>query len=256
MPEIKFYLNYDEDLENILLRLTSLDPAGLDYRIKKKGLDKKVVEKILDIEDFLDQKQILDDYLEEVYKKIRPKLEKTEHQYEKIWQDKNDQFFQLATDLMGGFSWDYQRYYFLISAFYSMASWGGTNKLAVWYKRDPKKYYNLVAFQLLLSHFFETIDQVYKKRPVSDWHLWALAEISAHILVFKEEKMVSTFWPHMDSLVETSIVEDFKSGSYPQLAQPAEKVYSIYKQTDDYQTYVKKIISYIKKIDRNKLLKK
>ncbi len=250
MPGIKFYIDYDEDLENILFRITSHDPAGLDNRIKEKGLDKEVVENMLAVEDFSKQKQILDKYLQEIYRNIRPELEKIEYQYENIWQEKSDQFFELTTSLMGDLDWDYGRYYFLISVFYSMASWGGTNKLAVWYKRDPQKYYHMNAYELVLSHFFETVDQIYKKRPVSDWHLWGLAEITAQILVYKEEKMVSSLWPKTNKLLQTPIGEDFKSGSYPQLAQPADKVFKIYNKTSDYEDYVKKSIAYIKKFSK------
>ncbi len=256
MARINFYIDYDEDLENILFRLTSVDPAGIDYRVKKKGLDKQVVESILAEEDFGKQEKILDEYLREVYKDIRADLERVELAYEKIWQDKEDDFFKLATEIMGDLPWDYSSYYFLISAFYSMASWGGTNKLAAWYKREPRKHYYMNGYELVLSHFFETIDRLYDKRPVSDWHIWALAEITAHILIFKEEKMISALWPQMNALQETAIEDDFSESSYPHLASHAKKVWQIYQNRKDYKGYVNQGIDYIQEVSKGSLNKK
>ena len=253
MARIKFYIDYDEDLENILFRLTSVDPAGLDYRVKKKGLDKQVVESILAEEDFGKQEQILEEYLREVYKDIRADLEKVELVYEDIWQDKEDDFFKLSTEIMGDLPWDYDNYFFLISAFYSMASWGGTNQLAVWYKREPRKHYYMNGYELILSHFFETVDRLYDKRPVSDWHIWALAEITAHILTLKEEKMISSLWPQMNTLIDTPIEDDISKGSYPHLAEHAKKVWQIYQNRKGYDDYVNQSIDYIKDASKESL---
>jgi len=253
MPKIKFHINYKQDLENILSRITSFDPAGLDYRVEKKGLDKQVVKNILAANNQEKQKEILDKYLKRVYNEVEPDLKNVQEKYEEIWKQKNNTFFEILTRLMGDFPWGHDEYLFLISAFYSMVSWGGTNKLAVWWKRNPQKYYFMNGYELILSHFFETIDQLYEERPVSNWHLWALAEIIAHIFTFKEEKTVSKLWPQINTLLKTNIDENFIKGSYPQLAPFAKKVYKFYRISSDYQKFAEKSLNYISKYSKEEL---
>jgi len=256
VSKIIFHINYDSDLKNTLSRITSYDPATLDYRISKKGLDRQVVDNILAAETEEAQKKILEEYLKKVYREILPEMEEVKKTYTDIWKGKSEKFFKITKNLMGNFPWNHEEYYLLVSAFFSMASHGRTNNLAVWYKRDPKKYYFWNGYELILSHVFEIIHQKYEKRPVSFYHIWALAEITAHILVYKEEKLISAIWPHMNTLLETPIFEGLKSGSYPQLAAPAEKVHSIYNQFPDYEKFVEESIDYIKTIPRKKLMKK
>lgn len=253
MPKIKFHIDYEEDLENILFRITSFDPAGLDYRIEKKGLDEQVIKNVLKTDKPEEQIEMLDEYLRTVYKEIKPNLKSVKEKYEKIWKSKNDKFFKITTKLMGDIPWDFNEYLFLVSAFYSLVSWGQNNELAVWWKRSPGKYYFMNGYELILCHFFETIDHLYKKRPISDWHLWALAEITAHILTYKEERMISILWPHMNTLLETQINKDFKKGSYPQLAPYSKKVYELYNKSSNYPQFVKKSLDYISKYSKKEL---
>ncbi|MCJ7792804.1 MAG: hypothetical protein MUP45_02405 [Candidatus Marinimicrobia bacterium] len=245
IPFLKFYVNYEEDLEYTLSRLTHLDPAGIDYRIAQKGLDKEIVLSVLNTQNQEEKKIIFDQYLKSFYEQNKNKLITVAKKYQKIWDEKRDIFFPLITERMGNIDWKHKEYLFLVSSFYSKASWGKSNKMGVWWKREPEKHWYLNGYELILTHFFETVDVLFEKRPVSDIHLWALAEITAYILVYKEPKIIKTLWPNLS---------EPEKYSYHQLVKPIEDLSSLYKN-ENYNDYVFNSVEYIKKFSSEFLSK-
>ncbi len=147
---------------------------------------------------------------------------------------------------MGNIDWKFDIYSFLVSSFYSKASWGTSNQLAVWWKRDPKTKYYMNAYELILSHVFETVDHIYNKRPTEDDKIWAIAEITAYFYVYREADMVSNLWPWLkDRVQKETAYEHFYNGSYKQLGKPAEDLYNFYTKQLPYQDYLKEAIQYI-----------
>lgn len=244
-PFLKFYVNYEEDLEYTLFRITHLDPAGIDNRIAQKGLDKEIVLAVLDTQNQEEKKIIFDKYLKSFYEQNRDELITVAKKYQEIWDEKKEIFFSLITRQMGNIDWKHNEYLFLVSSFYSKASWGKSNKMGVWWKREPEKHWHMNGYELILTHFFETIDVLFEKRPVSNIHLWALAEIIAYILVYKEPKIINALWPNLKEPTRFS---------YPQLMNLIGDLIDIYEKTD-YKDYVIRSVEYIKKYPEDFLSK-
>jgi len=244
--KISFYLDYQEDLHYIFSRLVSPDPAGLENRIKQKGFDSRFVNDFFKARDKKQKLSILDNYLKKYYLENQIGFEKVKTEYEKIWRKNSNFFFSTTTKIMGGHKWSYETYDFLVSSFFSRAQWGNGNKLAVWWKRSPNKYWYLNGYELILSHVFEVVDQIYKKRPVSDWHLWAIAESVAYILVYREGKLKSFLWPDL---------EEPKSFSYPQLIKHVNYFENILKKTLNFDNFLKEAVCYITGFNKKEILK-
>lgn len=244
-PFLKFYVNYEEDLEYTLSRITHLDPAGINYRITKKGLDKEIVLLVLNTQNQEEKRKIFNQYLKSFYEQNRNKLITVAKKYQEIWNEKRDIFFPLITGQMGNIDWKHKGYLFLVSSFYSKASWGTSNRMGVWWKREPEKHWYMNGYELILTHFFETIDVLFEKRPVSNIHLWALAEITAYISVYKEQKNIENLWPNL---------KEPERYSYPQLMNLIGDLTDIYKKVD-YRDYVVHSVEYIKKYPEDFLSK-
>jgi len=242
-PKIIFHIDYQKDLDCVLRRLVDLDPAGLEYRLKeKKDLDRLVIKAILKEKKIEKKRGILDSFLTNYYRKNLTEMENVKERYQKIWEKRQKLFFSLVTEKMGGFTWKFNEYRFFVSSFYSRAAWGKSNNLAVWWKRKPEDQFHMNGYELILAHFFEIVDLIYKdKRPVSDWRLWALAEITAHLFIFKDFELTEAFWPkRAGSILQKRLIgENFKLGSYPQLANLAEEVYLLFKENSNYEKYVR-----------------
>ena len=244
--KISFYLNYQEDLHSVFYRLISFDPAGLENRIKQKGFDSEFSKNFFKAQNKEQKLLILDNYLKDYYRGNKLQLEKVKNEYEEIWQKNTDSFFSIITKTMGGHKWNYRNYDFLVSSFYSRAQWGKGNKLAVWWKRSPKKYWHLNAYELILTHVFEVVDQIYEKRPVSDWHLWAIAESVAYILVYRKEELKSVLWPGL---------EEPKNFSYPQLIKHINYFEKKLRKFSSFDDFLKEAVCYIASFDKKEILK-
>ncbi len=257
MPKIIFYIDYQKDLESVFRRLVNIDPAGLEYRLKqRKDLDRSVIEVILKEKKAEKQKEIFNYFLEDYYRKNLAQMKVVRDNYQKIWEKKQKPFFELVTGVMGDLPWNFREYRFLVSSFYAKAAWGKSNNLATWWRRKTEANYHMNGYELVLTHFFETVDQIYKdKRPVSDWHLWALAEITAHILVFKVSGVRENLWPDLGKqLFKQPIEDNFKTGSYPQLANLAKEIYQLFQETENYKEYIQQAITLVKKYPEKRLL--
>lgn len=244
--KIDFYVDYDEDLYYMLSRLTRLDPAGLENRLKDKEIDIRVVENIQSAPSEQEKTAILDKFLKDYYEKNSANFEKVKSKYFEIWEDKADTFFSVTTEIMGSRNWKYDNYLFLISSFFSRAQWGRGNRLAVWWKREPQKFWFLNGYELILSHVFEIIDQIHKERPISDWHIWALAESIAYILVYQEEKVKKALWP---------MLNEPNKFSYPQLMKHINKLSSSYKKSSNFDDFIKESVEYIKNYTEDEITK-
>lgn len=248
IPTLKFYIDYQEDFRYVLGRITHLDPAGIDYRVKQKGMDPEEIKKVLLAKSDQEKNELLDAYMKNVYKNIQKDLESTRDTYNAIWERKSELFFTNINKLMNNIDWKFNDYHFLVSSFYSKASWGTSNWLAVWWKRDPNLKHYMNGYELVLTHFFETIDILYNRRPIPDDKLWAIAEITAYFYVYREESIVNNLWPWLreDTSKETAY-DHFYNGSYRQLGKPAEELFQIYEKRLAYPEYVKNSIECINK---------
>lgn len=237
LPKINFYINFDEDLKYTLLRLSINDPAGLEYRLKNSGMDEARINKVIQTSSLNDKSELLKTYLGEYYSEHQTQMEKVGKRYQEIWKDKSTIFFTEVNKVCTPFKWKFSNYDFLTSAFYSHGSWGESNKFSVKWSRDPEIYYFMNGFELVLTHYFECIDQVYDKRPVEDWKIWALAEATAYILIYGNNPIRQLTFPN---LIEPAHF------SYPQLLKPIQDLKQVFSDRLNFKDYIKKSVDYIK----------
>lgn len=235
-PKIVFYIGAEQDAKYFVNRIIHTDPHGLENRIKDKGMDKEVIEKIITTEDKEEKYKIGKEYIEGYYKENQNRMEGARGQYQKIWDDNSEKFFKIIDDLTQT-PWKFDTYNFMVHSWYSKAAWGNSNNLAIWWKREPESSWHIVAYELLLAHFFESVDKFYDERPIPDGQIWKLAEAYAHIVVYREGKLHDALWPN--------IVE--KSNGYAQLQKLIEDLYEIYEASSGYKDFVIESVEYIKK---------
>lgn len=243
MPKINFYINYKEDLNYVLKRLIGIDPAGKENRLRKINFDVKVFTQIEKAQTNEEKFRILDNYLKEFYKKHQKLLLKVKNHYQKIWDKLSPLFFNEVSTQMDGYPWKFKTYDFLVSSYFSRASWGTSNKLGVSWYRDPKKHYFMNAYELILTHYFEIVDQIYNKRPLSNWYLWALAEITACHLIYMESPIKNKFWPDLNINIDNF--------GYKQLIKPIKDLHPHFTKRKSYKEYVEKGVGYIQKYSEN-----
>jgi hypothetical protein len=244
--KIDFCVDYDKDLQFVFARLTRLDPSVPEKRMKRFGNDFEVIKNILSAPNEEEKLALLDKFLKKFYEINSENLEKIRLEYQEIWKDKADTFFSIVTELMGSRKWKYDNYIFIIGSFYSRAQWGKGNVLATYWNREPHKYWHMNGYELILSHVFEIVDQIYEERPISNNHIWALAESIAYILIYREEKLKNTLWPSL---------EEIRGTSYPQLTKHLEYLTNSYKKSTNFDDFLKESVEYIKNFTENELTK-
>ncbi|MCA9391602.1 hypothetical protein KC614_00165 [candidate division WWE3 bacterium] len=235
-PRINFYTDYDLDCINCFVRLRKHDPAGLEYRVKSKGLDLNLVKRVVESDEgdgFEVWKKYYQLQLNHRISDIEDKLTR----YRQIWSGIDRNFVEIVNQRFDSMSWNYEQYDILVGIFYSQASWGKSNKLGISALRDPDESYHFPGYELMLTHTFEAVDQFYEIRPCNDWYVWALAEITAAILVYCDLDMVESLWPSVKEKC-TNNERLFQTGSYPHLRDPFVRLKPIWDGRDDFKDYV------------------
>jgi len=244
MPKIDFLIGYQHDLELTLQRLISSDPAGKEKRLKEKEIKPQIIKELSKLQSRKEKLRIVDNLLQAYYQKHKEQMKKVREELEKWWKKREQDFFALVSEKMGKIPWKHESYHFLVTAFFSSSQWGGGNELSIWWKRSNRPY--ICGFELILCHFFEIVDRLYSKRPVSDWHLWALAESMAYILIYKDREITEKFWPGMK--------EPGKFG-YPQLIPIIQKVEASYFNYQDFKKFISQAIEFIRQQPLESLIK-
>lgn len=234
-PQIIFTIDFRNDLGATAHRLSSLDPYGIENRIREKGINPQVAMDVSEATTWEDKIQTLRPYMEQVYQEKDEAFRSRQAEYQEIWERIAPDFFRINQEVVE-LPWRFSEYRFYIAAFFSHASWGKNNLLAIWQQRIPNQFYFMNAYELFLTHHFEITDQIYPKRPVSDNHIWSLAEISAFFLTFKTPEFKDKLWPQASQEVP----------GYKQLIKPAKDLYPVFSSAKDYTDWTQKGIHYIK----------
>jgi hypothetical protein len=244
-PTITFSISPADDFKHTYGRLRSYDPSGIATRIKKKGIEPEVAEAFFSADDRKERNEIWRDYLNNFYEKHAEDMEKARNSLSSIWSRLSPEFFRLTNERMGNISWQYSEYHFLVSSFFSSSVWGTGNELAIWWRRAKEGKFHVVGQELILAHFFETIYTIYSELPVSEWKIWALAEIVSYLLVYTDTEITETLWPELRDH-EAQLV-------YPGLEPHVEEIQKLLEEKGTYQDFTVKAIAYIENESERKL---
>jgi len=198
--KLQFILDklYDERMIYQMLK-SQKSNKDLKYQSKVTGINFDIAKKIAKASNPLEVRILIKEIVKQRYEQNLKKIEKSKYNYQKSWDEINNNFFCRLTELTD-FQPQYEKYYCVISAFHpGISSWGG-NKIARKFGFEPLKQRKITAHEIIISHFFSLIDKHYPKVK-DDQQVWQLAEIYAFVITSKDNIMKS-FWPWDKSAVD------------------------------------------------------
>jgi len=180
------------------------------------------------------------EYIDEQYKsKSQIKsLETAKKQYQKSWNEINDEFSDYVEKITG-YKWFYPKYECIISVFHrGISSWGNKPRIVRIFNEDPTKMRRTTGHELILSHYFEIYKRNYKQEGLTDGQVWALAEIAAFALT-SLDPTVEKFW-----LGDT---EYYINHNYSHIIDLQLKLKDIFLKRKDFNEYILKGIELVRK---------
>lgn len=177
-------------------------------------------------------------YIEEQYKTSNKYLKLTKELYQKSWNEINNEFSRYI-EKETGYKWFYPKYECVISVIHSgISNWGDAPKIVRGWKENPYFMRRITAHELILSHYFEIYKRNYKEEGLTDGQVWALAEISAFALT-SLTKDVKKWWPWNTKY--------YTNHNYPHIVDMQNKLKKVFLKSRNFNEYIEKGISLVKK---------
>lgn len=175
---------------------------------------------------------------EKKYKTSGKYLLLTKKIYQNCWNEINDEFSRYI-EKETGYKWYYPKYSCVVSTINpGISNWGNAPKIVRWWSENPYLMRRITAHELILSHYFEIYKRNYKKEGLTDWQVWALAEISAFALT-SLTKDVKKWWPWN--------TEYYTDHNYPHIVSLQNELKTAFVKRKNFDEYIKKGISLVKK---------
>ncbi len=173
------------------------------------------------------------------YKKNKAVLQKTRKLFQQAWNEINDEFGNYVENEMG-YEWFYSKYECVISIAHQggKSNWGKSNKISYFWGNNPYLVTSGVAYELIISHYFEIIKRNYKNEKLKDGQIWALAEISAMALTSLTKK-ANKLWPWNHGYTTNH--------NYPHIVEIQNKLKTAFLKRKNFDEYIRKGINLIKK---------
>ena len=188
-------------------------------------------------ERFVKNKRDLKD-IEKLYTSSLMYLEATKTLYQDSWNQINDSFSDYI-EKTTGYKWFYPKYECVISVLpRSKSNWGNAPIIVRPWRENPYFMRRITAHELIISHYFEIYKRNYNNENLTDYQVWALAEIAAFALTSLPNK-VSEFWPWS--------IKYYTNHNYPQLVKLQEQMKNVFLKRKDFDDYIKKGIKLVKK---------
>ncbi|KKU10562.1 MAG: hypothetical protein UX65_C0001G0034 [Parcubacteria group bacterium GW2011_GWB1_46_8] len=177
-------------------------------------------------------------YIDEQHKTSLKFIELTKSLYQKSWDEINDEFSDYI-EKTTGYKWFYDTYECVVSVVHSgISNWGSAPKIIRGWKENPYSMRRITAHELILSHYFEIHKRYYKDSKLTDGQIWALAEIAAFALT-SLTPTVKNFWPWN--------TEYYTNHNYPHIVNLQNELKTIFLSTKNFDDYINKGISLVKK---------
>lgn len=176
--------------------------------------------------------------IDEQYQHVEKALPVTKDLYQKAWNEIGDSFsgyIKKATD----YDWFYKNYECVVSVNVNGESnWGNAPKVMYWWRDNPYMARRYVAYELILSHYFEIQKRHYKDSGLTDGQIWALAEIAALALTSLTPE-AKKFWPWD--------VEYYTCHNYPHIVALQNKLKPIFLKRKSFDEYIEQGIKLVKR---------
>lgn len=164
-----------------------------------------------------------------LYKATSQVLPLTKRLYQTSWNEIGN-IFSAYVEKTTGYNWFYKSYECVLSVdVRGESNWGNAPKIMFWWKENPCVMRNNVAYELILSHYFEIHKRNYKDSGLTDGQIWALAEIAAMALTSLTPE-VKMFWPWD--------IGYYTCHNYPHILEIQNKLKNIFLNRKDFDEYI------------------
>jgi len=183
--------------------------------------------------------KIVREHFEDIYKNSIQYLKYTQKQYQATWDEIGQNFFRYIAKETG-YNWFYPEYECVVSvANRGISNWGHKPKIIRGWQENPYSQRRITAHELILSHYFEIYRRHYSNHGLSDYQVWALAEIAAFALTSLTET-AKKFWPWDYSGYYTS-------HNYPQIVSLQNELKNVFLERKAFDEYILTGINLVKK---------
>jgi len=225
---------YDKKFIFVMLR-----GEDWEYRAKKMGLPKDLVEKIrfASSEELKNAVSDISNIVDDVYFNLKPFIQKTCDGYQQSWDIIMEEFSQSVESLST--PWFYPEYTVKVTHFNAgLSNWDG-NVVGRWWRENIFTQRRITAHEILLAHFFTIHKNLYKGSGLADKQIWALAEIFALAMTGLVPE-INKFWPWDSNGYYTN-------HNYPYIVDLQNDLKEPFINRKSFNEYVKKGIDLVKK---------
>jgi hypothetical protein len=227
--KLSFVVDQKYDAENVVVMFRSDDPAGLESRARSMGVDPDVARRIRDASNPSDINALSNRLVQDRFDKERASIEVSKNDFEAQWKDLLPLFSNVVIQTTES-PWVHSEYFCVVSSIHpGISSWRG-NKVAVRFDRDPASKRRILAHEILLSDVFQLLRKRHPERELSDWQVWAFAEITPVLIL--DNPTLRPFWPDFPRAGEW-----FSRSNYPQLADLEVKLKDLFDHRMSYVDY-------------------
>ena len=211
LPKIIPLINKRLDLQETLhLFFDAYDPTTLEQRVRELPIPTKFKKQLLPALRAQDRKTATTIF-EQAYDANLHKLKKAKAHVTRLLNRCSNDMLNIANELYANLPWRKRKYYVLISAFRSFASWGGDTvgidyKLAI---EAPQ----IVFYELFITKTFEIADLL--QIQAKDEQVWAIGELVAFYLVYRHKTSVRKCFSYLKD-------NTFKISDYYPVLTPIE----------------------------------
>lgn len=221
------------------------DPSGLENRANQIKLPLEIAKKIRDTKSFEVVKKDIEEFTSKLYVEradaIKDSIRNNQEQWDEIISDFSKSVIEITQH-----PWCYNNYFCVISPVHFGASdWKG-NKIVISCDLEGDMKSRITAHELVLSNIFQIVRKYYTEYMLSDWKVWAIAEITTVIIL--DNKTMLNFWRSFNP-PETY----FSNSNYPQLVGLERKFKSFYSSTPIFYEYIKLCVECLMDIEESKI---
>jgi hypothetical protein len=193
------------------------------------GIDPGVAKRIHNAPDASDIKALVGKLVQDRFDKNGASIEASSGDFEVQWKDLLPLFSDLVVQTTES-PWVHPEYVCVVSSVHpGLSSWSG-NKVAVKYDETTANKRRILAHEIVLSDVFQLLRRHHSVREVSDWQVWAYAEITAVLVL--DDSTLRPFWPNFPRAGEW-----FSNSNYPQLAELEIQLKDLFDHRTHYADY-------------------
>ncbi len=236
---IRFISDRQYDQMMIFRMFQGKDPAGLKSRSKQMGFDYGFAKEVSKAESYEVIEPKLTDLVDRTYLSESDLIQKSQEEYAKSWDPVIEVFSRRAQELSGS-PWFYRNYECVVSPFHKGLSSWYSNTITRAYNEDPLKQRRITAHEIVLSHIFHIVRQRYSEAKLSNWRVWAFAEITT-VFILDDPELMQKLWPW-----QTIKENYFSQSNYPQLARLEDQLRKIWISRKDFDDYMTRAVPILK----------